>query len=41
MKEPSLNELTSNILTSLPQSVTTEELEGVAEKWELTLLKSL
>jgi hypothetical protein len=33
MKEPTLNELTLNILTSLPQSVTTEELEEVAEKW--------
>jgi hypothetical protein len=33
MKEPSLNELTSNILSALPQSVTIEELEVVAIKW--------
>lgn len=33
MKDPSLNELTSNILLALPQSVTTEELESVAIKW--------
>jgi hypothetical protein len=33
MKELNLNELTKNILAALPQSVTTEELELVAEKW--------
>ena len=35
MKELNLKELTSNILFALPQSVTTEELESVAIKWEI------